>query len=793
MSDEGFVEMFANTAYMAQPHAAARARLAIADRQREPMASSSWHGVQRAPSSCACGGACPRCQPRAMEEAPGLDADTAIAATARGGTPLPDGLRAWFEPRFGQDFANVRIHQDAAAARAVQARAYTAGSHIVFDTGEYAPGTPEGKRLLAHELTHVVQQRADSRPVVHREALSDQEVCNKHKPIYGWENIRNIPRERLRAAGFVFCGPDQDFGDPKLWERWVHPTKGVLHYQVRWQEEPKPPEPDDRQKRCADPCMEASDDEDSCNACCLEKIPESDSACRRTCAAACSNKLSANTPDEALQLKSRVSMPGDALELEANAMADRVLRMADPPLNAPHIGPSPSSGPVIHREPQPQADADPAPAANDMMRIYSFGPLGAGRMVMNTGTTFFPPKAPQDDKGNDLVAAGSQARPIRSRWGRYFTIDTKHRAYPRQPVPPFQVKAVTEWRPDDGSSVVKNAEEDPLPSYYGPGEPLGTKLGTEYIFANDRPGTLTIGYLLTPPEGTFLLMAHSVHYMDGTTPGATVLSSEAKPDVNQAGAVSVPAPTKDNPDTQPRPTADQPNTTSATQQTNPKAEVVGQITQLTEAIKRTGDAVLRDPLVKGLRDWLAKVQPFLPAKDAQQMIDDAVRALIKDGVDAGIMAILKAVTGISPQTMPENRNQTGPGTPTKDLGEHIVQGPKITINDAPKPMPRLNFEYKGGPLASYTAGAPMKFTIVPPDNFYALNGGKRLVVTLAADRNVPNPEQRFATVELTSSSPKVIDITAPDKPGKYVVRVDVGMGPDYSSVREFEVTAGTAQ
>lgn len=90
-----------------------------------------------------------------------LDTGAAAAAAASGGMPLPGDSRAYFEPRFGHDFSRVSVHtggEAAAGARAVQARAYTVGSHIVFGFGEYAPHTDGGKRLLAHELTHVVQQ-----------------------------------------------------------------------------------------------------------------------------------------------------------------------------------------------------------------------------------------------------------------------------------------------------------------------------------------------------------------------------------------------------------------------------------------------------------------------------------------------------------------------------------------------------------------------------------------------------------------------------------------------------------
>jgi len=77
------------------------------------------------------------------------------------GQPLDRTVRGFMERSFGQDFSPVRLHTDdraAESARAVNALAYTVGRNIVFDTGRYQPGTIDGKRLLAHELTHVVQQ-----------------------------------------------------------------------------------------------------------------------------------------------------------------------------------------------------------------------------------------------------------------------------------------------------------------------------------------------------------------------------------------------------------------------------------------------------------------------------------------------------------------------------------------------------------------------------------------------------------------------------------------------------------
>jgi len=84
---------------------------------------------------------------------------------AAGGHPLDADTRAFMEPRFQKDFSHVRLHSDAragASARAVQARAFTIGHHIVLGSGEYAPGTAAGQALLAHELAHVVQQSSIS-------------------------------------------------------------------------------------------------------------------------------------------------------------------------------------------------------------------------------------------------------------------------------------------------------------------------------------------------------------------------------------------------------------------------------------------------------------------------------------------------------------------------------------------------------------------------------------------------------------------------------------------------------
>jgi hypothetical protein len=94
----------------------------------------------------------------------GSNVESQISTLRNGGQPLPQSLLKFFEPRFGYDFNQVRLHTDAraaTAARAVNAKAFTLGRSIVFGAGHYAPTTSMGKHLLAHELTHVTQQAGE--------------------------------------------------------------------------------------------------------------------------------------------------------------------------------------------------------------------------------------------------------------------------------------------------------------------------------------------------------------------------------------------------------------------------------------------------------------------------------------------------------------------------------------------------------------------------------------------------------------------------------------------------------
>lgn len=91
--------------------------------------------------------------------------EASIRGMQGGGQPLDAETRAFMEPRFGHDFSQVRVHADShagATAQSVSARAFTVGPDIAFAPGEYQPGSTSGKQLLAHELTHVIQQAGSS-------------------------------------------------------------------------------------------------------------------------------------------------------------------------------------------------------------------------------------------------------------------------------------------------------------------------------------------------------------------------------------------------------------------------------------------------------------------------------------------------------------------------------------------------------------------------------------------------------------------------------------------------------
>ena len=141
-----------------------------ADRVAELVTGTSGAAVALASAPPHISRTCTACEAQTEERRPswpsardgGRDAPALVTEVLGSpGHALDASSRAYFEPRFGRDLAGVRIHSDAraaASARSVNALAYTSGQHIAFAAGAYAPTSAAGRRLLAHELTHTVQQ-----------------------------------------------------------------------------------------------------------------------------------------------------------------------------------------------------------------------------------------------------------------------------------------------------------------------------------------------------------------------------------------------------------------------------------------------------------------------------------------------------------------------------------------------------------------------------------------------------------------------------------------------------------
>jgi len=204
---------------------------------------------------CACGGEakeeeeCAECRrSRVALQRSSAGADTGAEAPlivehvlASPGQPLAESARRTLEPRFGHDFSAVRVHDDSQAAEsasAVNALAYTAGNHIVFGPGQYTPGTKDGNRLLAHELTHTIQQTGgkpkpvpsaapdESTPGVPESDLADNSQAGIESTFSGPENKSETPSEEKTLPGPATSPPGSTAEKRRALPSAIPPTAG---------------------------------------------------------------------------------------------------------------------------------------------------------------------------------------------------------------------------------------------------------------------------------------------------------------------------------------------------------------------------------------------------------------------------------------------------------------------------------------------------------------------------------------------------------------------------------------
>jgi len=135
------------------------------------------------------------------------------------GQHLDLATRALMEHRFNHDFSRVRVHADeraAESARAVKALAYTVGQHIVFGSGQYNPDGPAGRSLLAHELTHVVQQAQTGQLALQRQPAGSEEPKKEEKET----DVGEVVVEGLKTVG-----EQAKDNNPKVKEEIIEPVK----------------------------------------------------------------------------------------------------------------------------------------------------------------------------------------------------------------------------------------------------------------------------------------------------------------------------------------------------------------------------------------------------------------------------------------------------------------------------------------------------------------------------------------------------------------------------------------
>jgi hypothetical protein len=161
-------------------------------------------------------------RPAAAAPSP-ASADSIDAVVSSPGQPLDGATRSFMEPRFGHDFGRVRIHtgtEAARSARALHADAYTTGNHVVFNAGQYAPHTPEGRHLLAHELAHTRQQSAGSLLISLKETPRERAT----RKLEAWAATKDPkPSVDPKSKSYAFTLQEYEYGtthkDNKLIEK----------------------------------------------------------------------------------------------------------------------------------------------------------------------------------------------------------------------------------------------------------------------------------------------------------------------------------------------------------------------------------------------------------------------------------------------------------------------------------------------------------------------------------------------------------------------------------------------
>ena len=211
---------------------------------------------------------------------------------------------------------------------------------------------------------------------------------------------------------------------------------------------------------------------------------------------------------------------------------------------------------------------------------------------------------------------------------------------------------------------------------------------------------------------------------------------------------------------------------------------VEEFKNLYELFAKAGTTLARSTTVKQIRDFIAGLEFWTAKWKAVESLDDAIRTGTGSVIQIAMQELFKAVTG---HPAPD---------PTVDIitpeapGEHLFHTPKFSLpGDAPAKVPERTTFLISGVRGPYAPGAGITFTLSPPKHFFEINGGKRVVIVADADRKQIGAAH-LAEHALDSDQPQPVTFTAPAQPGKYVVRVEIGMSFEDESIVDFQVAAG---
>lgn len=161
-----------------------------ADRVAEQVVEISKNKVGKVQSKPLVGEITPLIQRQTEKVPPSIG--SGVQSLQGGGRPLTESERSFFEPRFGTDFSNVRVHNNRRAdflARSINARAFTFGNNVVFGAGQYSHNTYHGRKLFAHELSHVVQQSVNEQGIQRTPTATEERDWERRNSAGGVEEI----------------------------------------------------------------------------------------------------------------------------------------------------------------------------------------------------------------------------------------------------------------------------------------------------------------------------------------------------------------------------------------------------------------------------------------------------------------------------------------------------------------------------------------------------------------------------------------------------------------------------